>query len=856
MTIDGPDGQTRLTRREADLVAYLYRHRERIVPRDELLSEVSGYRPGLPTRAIDNTVARLRRKVEPDPQHPQFVVSVFGEGYALRDVREVERAPAPDTPPRWGNPLPRERDAFVGRTRELERLERLLDGGAALVTLHGPGGAGKTRLVVRYAHAHLDRWPGGAWFCDLSEARDLDGIVAAVGHALRVTVSSEPVRQLGWAMASRGRCLVILDNFEQVAAHAPTALEPWLEQAQEAVFLVTSRTVLGVKGEHPVSLEPLGQEEARALFVERATSAWQGFADRSDPSSLDPLLALLDGLPLAIELAAARVRVLTPEQMLARMADRFQLLTARSGRPGRQATLLATLDWSWELLGADEQAAMAQLAVFEGGFDAEAAEAVILVEGADALDLLQALVDRSWVRRVAEDRFGLLYSMLEYARRRGAELGGGAELRHGLWFADLGSADALAALHGPSGSALRRSLALELDNLLAACRRALARGDAGVAVPTAIAAWEVVAQQGPVEVGLALAEEVLGLPLDPVGAAWMHAISGVALRLLGRMDESHTRLEQALASSVQAGDLELEGRALLALGVLDGVQGRTDEAEARFRGAIDALRRGGARWGEGRALEGLGLLCSFRGRVDEAEAHLLAALEVHRRVRDLHGQAVVSASLGRLAGGRGRRDEARRHLDVALALSRQVGDARAENTVRWTLGELLVDLGELEAARSSFAGALQGHRWSGNRAGECSALLRLGDLDLREGRLDRAQREGDEALDVARQLGSPFLEAAALRVLADVDVRRGAIGEARTRMEAARAVVEAADLPRELVRVLCVQARIEGAEGDLAGAGATLDRAAAVAAALATGAGSELDQRITAARACLETRGR
>lgn len=317
--------------------------------------------------------------------------------------------------------LPAERDMFVGRGEALQSLARNLERGARLVSVLGIGGTGKTRLVTHFAWAWLGEFPGGAWFCDLSQARSVDGIVAAVAQALDVPLGkSDPVVQLGHAIAGRGRCLVVLDNFEQVARHAEATVGRWLERAPDAQFVVTTRELLGVAGEHAMALPPLATSDAVALFVSRATSATPGLRpDAADLSAIAELVDVLDGLPLAIELAAARIRVMSPRMLLVHMRDRFRLLGAPNGRRDRQATLRAAFDWSWDLLSDAEKSALAQLSVFEGGFTLESATAVIdLSDIADApwiVDVVQSLVDKSFVRRADGDRFDCLASVRAYA---------------------------------------------------------------------------------------------------------------------------------------------------------------------------------------------------------------------------------------------------------------------------------------------------------------------------------------------------------------------------------------------------------------------------------------------------------
>jgi predicted ATPase/class 3 adenylate cyclase len=347
--------------------------------------------------------------------------------------------------------LPAERDAFVGRSTDLLQIARQFESGTRLLTLLGTGGTGKTRLAIRYGRRWLGDWPGGVWFCDLSEASTLDGVCYAVSRTLGVRLGAgDPVAQVADAITARGQCLVVLDNFEQLTQHAAATLGQWLD-GRDASFLVTSREKLGLPGEVVQPVEPLPLEgPAFDLFVVRARAARADFVlDDAGRASIEQAVRWLDGLPLAIELAAARMTLFSPAQLLERLRDRFQVLAGRRG-PDRQATLRAAIDWSWQLLSPAEQAAFAQCSTFEGGFTLAAAEGVLdLTTAADPLpvvDAIQALVDKSLLRRRAVDSdvprheidepfFGMYVSIHEFARERcrehGAAFQRALEERHG-----------------------------------------------------------------------------------------------------------------------------------------------------------------------------------------------------------------------------------------------------------------------------------------------------------------------------------------------------------------------------------------------------------------------------------------
>ena len=632
---------------------------------------------------------------------------VVRQGDLWRPVREVRHS------------LPAERDSFVGRREPLQALARKFDKGARLVSVLGMGGTGKTRLVTRFGWTWLGDFPGGVWFCDLSQARSVDGIFFAVAQGLDVPLSdTDPAMQLAHAISGRGRCLMILDNFEQVARHAEETLGRWMERAPEASFVVTSREVLGIVGEVTLALEPLPKVDATALFLRRADAAgWERRADADDLAAIAHLVTVLDGLPLAIELAAARVRAMPPRTMLARMHERFSVLLSRAGRRDRQATLRAAFDWSWELLSESERSVLADLSVFRGGFTLEAAESVVTPPAAPgapgSADLVQWLVDKSFVRQVADDRFDLLESVREYAaehlRTEGRFAGSGpaamaaAESRHGRHFAQLGPQQVGA------------TFGLELDNLVSACRRAAARGDTAVAVQTLGGAWWGALQlRGPFRVGVELAEAVAAVAgLDGKERAETELMLGDALQLSGRVGEAAQHLEAAVQLSQRIGERILEGRALHLLAPLQARAGRIEQAHASFERALVAFREGD----------------------------------------DPFREVALHNAIGGFFETRGRLDDARHHYEHGLRIARETGNRRWEGGSAGNLASFLVLLGRFEQARPLYVQAMQIAAELGDRQWEANAHCNLGLLHFMEGRLTDARTELEAAHDAAREMG-------------------------------------------------------------------------------------------------------
>ncbi|MBP6777539.1 MAG: tetratricopeptide repeat protein [Piscinibacter sp.] len=810
--------------------------------------------------------------------------------------------------------LAAERDAFVGRAAELRALAQRLDAGTRLLTIVGPGGTGKTRLVTRYGHAWLGDWPGGVAFCDLSEARSIEGIHFAVALALGVPLArGDASQQLGHAIAARGRCLVILDNFEQIAAHAPATLGRWLDRAAEASFLVTSRESLHLAGEEVFAVEPLAlADEAVELFAARARARQPGFEiTPANRAAVADIVRLLDGLPLAIELAAARIRVLSPAQIVARLQDRFRLLAGARGVAARQATLEAAIDWSWNLLAPWEQAALAQCSVFDGGFTLEAAEALLDLsawpEAGPAIDTVQALVDKSLLRRwhagggdarldIDEPYFGMYLSIHDYAAGKLVAQGAGtlreAEERHGRFFAGLGSDDAIEALHTRGGAGRLPALVVELDNLVAACRRAAARSDGATAVATLRAAWEVLERQGPFALGAALGDQVLGLHgLDPSQRTAACLVRAVAARRLGRSAEAEPWIEEALTLSRDGGDASGEALALAQLGLLRQTQGRADESRAHleaalalqraaghrrlvaglcgnlanhcvFQGRLDEAdrhyaealtlqREVGDRRAEGGTLAGLAVVCQDQGRMEEALAFYEAAQPILHECADRMGEGIVLGNLATLHNDVGRLVQARTAYDAALAIAREIGDRVGEGVTLGNLGKLLRDLGQFDEARVHYEAALAVGREGGDRRTEGIALGGIGSCLIDLARPEQALAWLDDALEVHRGLGNRRFEGETQANRGDALARTGRNEEARAALIDGEAVLRDIGDALDLAKLLCVRGRVEVAAGDRGAAHAALAQADALAASMAALPESELGQELARLRAAL-----
>jgi len=779
------------------------------------------------------------------PPNGDKAYRVVRQGELWTPVREIRHS------------LPAEGDAFVGRVDALAELSRHIQSGARLVSVLGIGGSGKTRLATRYGWSWLGEFPGGVWFCDLASARSLDGIASAVAQGLDVPLGrDDPVMQIGNAIAGRGACLVILDNFEQVARHAPQTLGQWLARADQVRFVVTTREVLGLAGEVVLALPPLPPAEGAALFVQRAQAAKPDFQPNAeDQAAIAPLVALLDGLPLAIELAAARVRVMPPRMLLARMSERFKLLASKGGRIDRQSTLRAAFDWSWDLLTPPERAALAQLSVFEGGFSLEAAEGVLdLSDGDDApwtVDVVQSLVDKSLVRQRGDDRFDLLVSVQVYAAEHlqteghfagsGPQARASAELRHVAWFAAL----------GPIRAAAGRCA--DLDNLVAACRRAVALGTADLATGALEGAWAALKLRGPFESGVELAESVCAVPgLNERAAARAQSVLAHSLVTCGHSGPARALYDRALACARAAADRRCEGMVTFLLGSLHESAGRMHEARTQHIAATQMARELGDSHLECLASNDLGNIDAVEGHVNEALAHYERALALALETRDQHMQGNLLGNLGKLHLEVGRTDEAQVRYEQSLAIARDTGDRRLEGNMLCNLGMLYILLERHAESEAASQAALVVTRELGNARSEAIVLCNLGIVIERQGRPDEAQVQFEAAVSLARALDDPMAEGQFLSYLGLLHARRGRHDEARHSLASAEVLLRSASDAFGLGVLLTSRAEAHYLAGDTAAAEASLAAATAIAAEVGAGPASEIGLALARVRALID----
>jgi predicted ATPase/DNA-binding CsgD family transcriptional regulator len=640
--------------------------------------------------------------------------------------------------------IPQEPNSFIGREREITELCQMLRETRAL-TLCGPGGIGKTRLALRILAATADEFPDGAWFVELADLRQPDLVVSRV--AAVVGVSEEAGRPLLSTLADAlrpRRLLLALDNCEHLIDACAQVGQQLLASSPGLRLLSTSREPLRIAAETawevpPLSVAPADYQraaedarryEAIRLFAERAAASRPGFTvGPGNAADVAAICRALDGMPLAIELAAARVRVLSPEQIRARMSDRFELLTAGDrSAPARQRTLRAAIEWSYELLSAPERILFRRLSVLTG-WSLEMAEQVCADEeipAPEVLGLLAALVDKSLVALepavLGQARYRMLDTIREYAAARLDEAGESARFRLALRDYAVRVAEhngAIGMARTPATWSARvdalRGYAVESRNAIQTLTWCLAQGDAepGLRICTAVSPcwilWGTFAEgrewldsflaldtpavpaavRGPATVANAqlalpsdraaaetLAQAGLELCQDADDRYWtaaaLNLLTEIALHT-GRAEEAASTADRALSIARAAGDGWNEGYALGTQAALAASAGKLREAEQLASASASVMRRIDHQWGVARALLGLGDLARLRGHPGEAHSRYVEALAILQEVGGRPELARCLAGLGRVAMDLGAIEQARRHLTRSLELSQATG---------------------------------------------------------------------------------------------------------------------------------------------------------------------------------------
>jgi predicted ATPase/class 3 adenylate cyclase len=649
------------------------------------------------------------------------------------------------------NNLPRQLTTFVGRQADIGEAKRALSS-TPLLTLTGPGGVGKTRLAIEIAGELIDEFEDGIWFVDLGPLKDPEFVVPAIASAVGVMhAPGQPILETVTEYLRGRRVLLVLDNCEHLLDVTARSVDALLRGCGLVRVVATSREGLAIPGEavFPVpslslpdqqsaAAGELGIYEAVRRFVERAIDAAPGFqiTDRNGPA-IAQICRRLDGVPLAIELAAARVRALPVEQIATRLDDRFRLLTGSSRiTVPRHQTLRQTIDWSHELLAEDERAVFRRLAVFAGGCSLDAAEAVCtgpLVEPDYVLDILSRLVDKSLLVAETEGtqaRYRQLETIREYARGRLIEAGEAKDAlrRHRDWFlAMVARAEPEFFQGAESGEWLER-LDREHDNLRAALQWSLDEpGEAREGLHLAAGMWRFWEIRGHLAEGRVWLESFLQATAGEVSALQADAYTGAGI--LAFMLGDH-----AAASALHERSLELhrqvggpDGIAFAANNLANAAVLSGDYATARqlYETVISwARERGDARI-LGFAIVNMAEAVALDGEPDVAQTQYDEGIAAFREAGDRWAEAFALDSLGVMLARQGRDDEATQLHDQALTISRAIGDERGVARALAHLGDSAAHAGDSERARSLYVESFEIRRALGDLPGIASGMEKL-----------------------------------------------------------------------------------------------------------------------------------
>jgi predicted ATPase len=698
--------------------------------------------------------------------------------------------------------LPIQPTPFIGRTAQIAVLKELiLNPEVRLVTLMGPGGTGKTRLSLQVALEALDHFANGVFFVPLADDTNSNQFISRVAQQLEVREGGRPLLENIKDYLRDKHLLLVLDNFEQLVSAAPVVAE-LLATAPQLKVITSSRIALQLHGEHeyPVppldlpqknelSVEQLTRNESIRLFVERARASSPSFALTKDNApALAEICRRLDGLPLALELAAARVKLLPPQSILSRLDDRFKLLTGGArDLPSRQQTLHNTLEWSYSLLNEEEKTLYARLSVFVGGFTLEAAEAVCNAENKfDILEGLTSLVNNSLLRQEeinGEPRFGMLETIRAYALERLEASGEMDSLRaqHTQHYGNIILNQAGWGLYSASAGYWLNWFERELDNVRATLNWCIAN-PAGIEMGARII-WFLIwfwYRRGNFSEGRLWTERVLtALPPQEVPSSYALTLAsrGFLAMWQGEQDFALAQLQKSLAIVKQQEDEQMMPLMLLGNSVMLINMGRDRAAQPLLSEARDLFKQQNFSYFNALTTVYLGNVERGLGNIEEARMLHEEALAEGRKIGENWILSFALSNLGEVARTQGQYNLARSYYEECEALLRDTGDKGDVARLVHTLGYIAQHEGDYARAESQFSKSLTMFRQLGNRRGMAECMAGLAGLKVRQGNAEWGAIMLSAAETVLKVTGGEWWPADRLEVEANQELIGSALSE-------------------------------------------------------------------------------
>lgn len=676
------------------------------------------------------------------------------------------------------NNLPVQLNSFIGREEEMKKIKNSLIN-THLLTLTGPGGTGKTRLALQIAADIIDDFANGVWFVELASLNEPELLPHAVMQALGVQEQPKlKVESTLFDYLKDKELLIILDNCEHIVHDCAKLAEKLLQNSPKLKIFATSREALRCNGElthqtlslntpgpkEKISAATLTQYESVRLFIERALAVNSSFTvNNNNAPAIAGICSQLDGIPLAVELAAARTKVLTAEKIYARLNDRFKLLTGgkRTALP-RQQTLSALIDWSYELLSDNEKTLWNRLSVFSGGWTLEASEKICsdekIISEEEILELLNNLTEKSIVIfNIENQRYKMLETIKKFGdeKMRAANEQGKFSKKHSRFYIELAE-NASKNLRGNESLFWMNVLNNESGNVEMGLIRSLENSDneAGARLAVAVAHyWQL---RGNLSEGMRWLEAVAKNNTETMNSNYckVNYFIGKFARLKGDFEKAKNFLQESLEFWRESGNEQGITDTLNSLGINEYDQGRYEQAAGFYEENLEIYKKNKNKRGIAVSLNNLGNVVSNQGDYVKAFGLYEESLTIRRELEDIVGIGITLNNLGILAYEQGDYVKATDLLQESLQIRREIGDINGVAICMMNLGNILYNQGEYISASNLYEEGLQIFREMGDKSGVADAINNLGKVLLEQNETDHALKLFEESIAIGREIGA------------------------------------------------------------------------------------------------------